>query len=76
MVWAGASTAFGVQFTSLIMHAVAASSEEFPHDSIYLQLDGAEVSDDDSVDSAPQVRLVPSQESAGTSQIASHGSQG
>lgn len=63
MIWAGASTAFGVQFTSLIMHAVASASEEFPHDSIYLQLDGAEVFDDDREDSSPQVRLVSSQES-------------
>ncbi len=59
------SSAMAVPFTGLIMHAVASASEEFPRDSIYMQLDGAQAPLDDADDAAPEVRLVPADASAG-----------
>ena len=69
VIWACSqmSSAMAVPFTGLIMHAVASASEAFPRDSIYMQLDGAQAPLDDADDAAPEVRLVPSDASAGVS---------
>lgn len=65
VIWARSAgdSAYGVHFTSLVIHAVASASEEFPRDNIYIQLDGPESVEDDTQDSTPEVRLVPSDES-------------
>ncbi len=55
-------TSYAVRFTDIMMHAVASASDDFARPSIYMQLDGAQATDDEDGDAGsagPEVRLVP-----------------
>ena len=68
VVWVGGAMrprySFSVHFTDIMMHAVASPSEDFARPSLYMQLDGAQPSEEDDGDgAAPEVRLVPGDDS-------------